>query len=191
MTEVENSSATEHQDSIQCGPVPGIKYPTIVQYCGECSMPIEYCEYSGKKDKCRQWLEQNLPELIADLDLTKDNKTDGDDEKKHQVNGAMRIYAPLRKGAEKVRRKVRKLKKANLRPKLQFNGPLEGRINPSRLSKGWWLSVGVIVRFYYCLFKGIDLKVASKYFASKFACGSSVTGTDEIVIQGDVKDGNF
>ncbi|PIO59489.1 translation initiation factor SUI1, partial [Teladorsagia circumcincta] len=34
----------------------------------------------------------------------------------------------------------------------------------------------------------IDLKQASKLFAQKFACGSSVTGADEIVIQGDVKD---
>ncbi len=37
----------------------------------------------------------------------------------------------------------------------------------------------------------IDLKDAAKFFASKFACGSSVTGTDEIVIQGDVKDDLF
>ena len=35
---------------------------------------------------------------------------------------------------------------------------------------------------------GIDLKVASKFFASRFACGSSVTAADEIVIQGDVED---
>lgn len=37
----------------------------------------------------------------------------------------------------------------------------------------------------------IDLKVAAKYFGTKFACGSSVTGDDEIVIQGDVKDDLF
>lgn len=35
------------------------------------------------------------------------------------------------------------------------------------------------------------MKDAAKYFASKFACGSSVTGSDEIVIQGDVKDDLF
>ena len=34
----------------------------------------------------------------------------------------------------------------------------------------------------------IDLKKASKAFATKFSCGSSVTGEDEIVIQGDVCD---
>lgn len=40
-------------------------------------------------------------------------------------------------------------------------------------------------------FADIDLKVAAKYFGTKFACGSSVTGDDEIVIQGDVKDDLF
>ena len=30
---------------------------------------------------------------------------------------------------------------------------------------------------------GVDLKVASKFFSSKFACSSSITGDDEIVIQ--------
>ena len=44
--------------------------------------------------------------------------------------------------------------------------------------------------FYY-LISGIDLKVASKYFANRFSCGSAVSGEDEIVIQGDVKDDLF
>ena len=35
---------------------------------------------------------------------------------------------------------------------------------------------------------GIDLKVASKFFGQKFACGASITGDDEIVIQGDFKE---
>ena len=38
---------------------------------------------------------------------------------------------------------------------------------------------------------GIDLKVASKFFGTKFACGASITGDDEIVIQGDCKDELF
>lgn len=37
----------------------------------------------------------------------------------------------------------------------------------------------------------IDLKDAAKFFSHKFSCGSSVTGDDEIVIQGDVKDELF
>ena len=39
-----------------------------------------------------------------------------------------------------------------------------------------------------CVYIDIDLKKASKSFAQHFSCGSSVTGEDEIVIQGDVTD---
>lgn len=42
-----------------------------------------------------------------------------------------------------------------------------------------------------CNILDIDLKVAAKFFGTRFACGSSVTGDDEIVIQGDVKDDLF
>ena len=50
-----------------------------------------------------------------------------------------------------------------------------------------------ICLFYLCffIFIGIDLKVASKFFGQKFACGASITGDDEIVIQGDFKDDLF
>lgn len=34
----------------------------------------------------------------------------------------------------------------------------------------------------------LELKACSKQFGQKFACGSSVTGGDEIVLQGDIKD---
>ncbi|KHJ42530.1 density-regulated protein DRP1 [Trichuris suis] len=44
---------------------------------------------------------------------------------------------------------------------------------------------------FVTIVSAINLKIASKYFAQKFACGSSVTGPDEIVIQGDVKDDLF
>lgn len=44
---------------------------------------------------------------------------------------------------------------------------------------------------FFKIFIGVDLKAAAKFFGTKFACGSSVTGDDEIVIQGDVKDDLF
>lgn len=46
----------------------------------------------------------------------------------------------------------------------------------------------ILIQTLFNQFTGIDLKVATKFFGQKFACGSSVTGDDEIVIQGDVKD---
>lgn len=46
---------------LSMGPREGVTYPIRVQYCGNCSMPIEYCEYYPEYDKCKQWLEKNLP----------------------------------------------------------------------------------------------------------------------------------
>ena len=44
---------------------------------------------------------------------------------------------------------------------------------------------------FLALFLEIDLKKASKVFAQHFSCGSSVTGDDEVVVQGDVTDDIF
>lgn len=46
---------------LSMGPREGVNYPVKVQYCGNCSMPIEYCEYYPEYEKCKQWLEKNLP----------------------------------------------------------------------------------------------------------------------------------
>lgn len=51
------------------------------------------------------------------------------------------------------------------------------------------ISSWLVFKRYF--FEDIDLKVAAKFFGQRFACGSSVTGEDEIVIQGDVKDELF
>lgn len=53
------------------------------------------------------------------------------------------------------------------------------------------LSLQLSTILFNFLISDIDLKVAAKFFGTKFACGSSVTGDDEIVIQGDVKDDLF
>lgn len=43
----------------------------------------------------------------------------------------------------------------------------------------------------HMLLSDIDVKAASKFLGGKFACGASVTGDDEIVIQGDFVDDLF
>lgn len=54
-----------------------------------------------------------------------------------------------------------------------------------------FISTAFYFYLFFCSYTEIDLKVAAKFFGTKFACGSSVTGDDEIVIQGDVKDDLF
>ena len=51
--------------------------------------------------------------------------------------------------------------------------------------------IRTVLKFMYFIFVEIDLKKASKIFAQHFSCGSSVTGDDEVVVQGDVTDDIF
>ncbi|KAI1728984.1 translation initiation factor SUI1 domain-containing protein [Ditylenchus destructor] len=174
MSEVDSMPPSSDSPSISvtaetAGPQPGVAYPLKVHYCGECTMPIEYCEYSGQLDKCRQWLNINLPELVDQLNLGVLDASQ--DEKKHQKRGG--------KGTSKTVTKTDK-PATDKAPKQ--------KITVQRAPRSKTKSVTVIKGLTTC---GIDLKVASKFFSSRFACGSSVTGGDEIVIQGDVKDDLF
>lgn len=163
---VADSTVKDAQDAL--GPVPGVKYPIKVQYCGNCSMPLEYCEYYPDQEKCNKWIEKNLPENFAAMGLTKSltDDTEGeDDAKKRQKRGG--------KGMVKAKKKEVEVEK---------------HITLSLAPRGKKKSCTVVTGLKTC---GIDLKVASKFFGQKFACGASITGDDEIIIQGDFKDNLF
>jgi len=155
------------QNCLPVGPRPGVSYPLSVLYCGECTMPIEYCEFHPGYEKCKAWLEKNMPdEFDKRLRLDEDQKGDGNDEEKsrRQKRGG--------KGVMKTKKKQQ----------------VEQRICLSRANRGKKKYVTVVTGLSTF---DIDLKDAAKFFSHKFSCGSSVTGDDEIVIQGDVKDDLF
>ena len=55
--------------TLPTGPIDGVEYPLKVVYCGICSLPVEYCQYYPNYDKCREWLETNLPDEFNKLNL--------------------------------------------------------------------------------------------------------------------------
>jgi len=150
------------------GPQPGVSYPIKTEYCGNCTVPFEFCEHYPDYEACKEWLSKNLPEQFERLSMAASaaeaEGADGD-EKKRQKRGGKGIVKAKKKEAE-----------------------AEKKIILSKAPRGKKKAVTVVegLRTF-----GIDLKVASKFFSSKFACSSSVTGEDEIVIQGDVKDDLF
>lgn len=98
------------------GAKPDGSYPCKVLYCGNCSMPIEvsfsdnsstqfynviflqYCEYYPEYEKCKQWLERNLPTEFEKVKVEDDaNEGGGEEEKKRQKRGG--------KGIMKVKKK--------------------------------------------------------------------------------------
>lgn len=128
------------------------KLAISVEYCDQCTLPIEYCEFtdcSKRKTVTEQSGEQG--------DST------GDDAHKRQTRGGKALGPKSKKLPEK-------------------------RCQVFRSNRGKKKFVTVIVGLGTF---GVDLKDASKLFSKKFACSSSVTGPDEIVIQGDVKDDLF
>lgn len=160
MTEVEILVA----DRLKIGPRDGLTYPLVVKYCGNCTMPIEYCEYYPEYEKCKIWLEKNLPNEFEKVKIDDGGEGGTDDDKKRQKRGG--------KGIMKAKKKD--------------DGPK--KICVFRAPRGKKKSVTVVTGLSTY---DIDLKVAAKFFGTRFACGSSVTGDDEIVIQGDVKDDLF
>ncbi|XP_065186576.1 density-regulated protein homolog [Sycon ciliatum] len=137
-----------------------VSYPLTVPYCGICTLPIEYCEFTADYEKCKEWWKVNEPDSYtrvieqgaADLSL------DAGGKKGRQTRGGKALKKTKKKEVEK-------------------------RVTVARASRG--------KRKYVTIIAGltsleIDLKKAAKMFGSRFASGSSVTGPDEITIQGDV-----
>jgi len=164
------------ETELPVGPQPGIKYPIKVDYCGNCSMPVlEYCQNYPDYEGCKAWISKNLPDVFERLSLdggesgtaaaTSGEPADDSEEKKRQKRGGKGMMKAKKKEAE-----------------------VEKKIILSIAPRGKKKAVTVVQGLKTF---NIDLKVASKFFSSKFACSASVTGDDEIVIQGDVKDDLF
>ncbi|KAJ3189322.1 Translation machinery-associated protein 22 [Gaertneriomyces sp. JEL0708] len=154
---------------------PATRVLTDIVYCGVCSMPPEYCEFSGTTKKCKEWLAKTDPAFFAriwpDVDITQGVEavtlSDGKEE------------AEASKAAKKAEAKAKK----------EADKKAASRIIIKRVERTKRKCVVEVVGLENF---GVDLKKAAKLFATKFACGSSVTknpqGQDEIVVQGDVQD---
>lgn len=72
-------------DSLFADRFKDLSYPVKAQYCGECGLPTEYCSYYPSYEKCKAWIEKNLPEeferlcgVSADAGGEGEDKTGGD-----------------------------------------------------------------------------------------------------------------
>ena len=160
------------------GPKADVKYPLNVLYCGECSMPVEYCEYWPAADKCKEWALKNAPDALGKVTVSEDSGA-GDAGGGSGGGGG----EAEGEGDEKGKRQTRGGKGMMRAKKKQEKGPKKLVISRSQRNKKKYVTVVTGLGTF-----GVDLKVASKKFGAKFACGSSVTGDDEIVIQGDIVD---
>jgi len=148
----------------------------VVDYCGECSMPFEYCEYAPNQEKCKAWMAKNLPDMFAKL------STDGEGGESKE-GGEKEGEAEGKEG----KRQTRGGKASKAKKKTGGGGGAEPQVKLASSSRGKRTTT-LVFGLSTC---GVKVKDAAKFFASKFAAAASVTGDDEILIQGDVKDELF
>uniref|UniRef100_A0A2R9AH30 Density-regulated protein n=1 Tax=Pan paniscus TaxID=9597 RepID=A0A2R9AH30_PANPA len=154
-------------------------YPLRVLYCGVCSLPTEYCEYMPDVAKCRQWLEKNFPNEFAKLTVENSPKqeagisegqgTAGEEEEKKNRR-ELSSFLINKGGRGQIKQKKKTVPQKVTIAKIP------------RAKKKYVTRVCGLATFE------IDLKEAQRFFAQKFSCGASVTGEDEIIIQGDFTD---
>ncbi|CAO0802183.1 unnamed protein product [Mucor circinelloides] len=154
--------------------------PRKVFLCGICTMPLEYCEFSGTQEKCKLWLKEKDEDMYEEV-----------------YGGVKAVTEGVEKAtiedeaSDKKDRTVVKDKSAKLEAKLERENKkkMASRVLIKRIERTKRKCVTTI---YGLDIFGVDLKKAAKMFANRFACGSSVAknnqGQDEIVVQGDFSD---
>lgn len=170
------STATENSEPIQdCKAevrIPKVDgdYPLKVLYCGVCSLPTEYCEYMPDVGKCRQWLEKNFPNEFAKITLGNCPRQEFASEGSGSI------------GEEEEKKKQKRGGRGQIKQKKKTVPQKVTIAKIPRAKKKYVTRVCGLATFE------IDLKEAQRFFAQKFSCGASVTGEDEIIIQGDFTD---
>ncbi|XP_033030136.1 density-regulated protein [Lacerta agilis] len=155
----------------RCNARPDADYPLRVLYCGVCSLPTEYCEYMPDVAKCRQWLEKNFPNEFAKLTVENSPK---------QESGVGEGQGTV--GEEEEKKKQKRGGRGQIKQKKKTVPQKVTIAKIPRAKKKYVTRVCGLATFE------IDLKEAQRFFAQKFSCGASVTGEDEIIIQGDFTD---
>ncbi|KAL2052994.1 hypothetical protein ABVK25_006631 [Lepraria finkii] len=150
-----------------------------VIYCGVCSLPPEYCEFGGTAKKCKEWLEEEHPDmhecLYSEEAITASLST---------------LSVDAQKRAEKdAKKKEAKAAAAETREKEAREQAMVYIKRVERNKRKYVTAVSGLEAH------GMDLKKVAKEFGKKFATGSSVTktasGGEEIVVQGDNSDDIF
>lgn len=152
-----------------------------VIYCGVCSFPPDFCEFTGKLKRCKVWLSENHSEKYQALY--------GDQEvEEAAANLAGSSIGEERE--EKLEKDLLKLQsKQENREQRELAKKLSSKViikREARTKRKTMVAISGLEVFE------IDMKKLAKTFASKFATGCSVSKNvekkEEIIIQGDVAD---
>lgn len=156
-----------------------------VVYCGVCSYPPDYCEFSGKLKRCKIWLKENHPDLYVKL-YSDDHDADSED-----VSAVTKKLGESTIGEDRENKLEKDLLRLQTKQENREQRELAKKLSSkviikreARTKRKFIVAISGLEVFE------IDLKKLAKTFASKFATGCSVSKNiekkEEVVIQGDV-----
>ncbi|GMM59049.1 Tma22 protein [Maudiozyma humilis] len=155
-------------------------------YCGICSYPPEYCEFSGKLKRCKVWLQENHPDMFEQLyggeeGAEEDSSVAAAAKKLGESSIGEERENKLEKDLLRMQTKQENREQRELAKKLSSKVVIK---REARTKRKFIVAISGLEVFE------IDMKKLAKTFASKFATGCSVSKNaeknQEIVIQGDV-----
>ncbi|KAF1445820.1 Density-regulated protein, partial [Pygoscelis antarcticus] len=175
-TDVAEPVVPDCRGDVRSGARSDADYPLRVLYCGgnysanniHMTFLLQYCEYMPDVTKCRQWLEKNFPDEFAKLTVENSPK---------QEAGVGEGQGTAGEEEEKKKQKRGKIK--------QKKKTVPQKVTIAKIPRA---KKKYVTRVCGLATFEIDLKEAQRFFAQKFSCGASVTGEDEIIIQGDFTD---
>ncbi|KAI8926203.1 translation initiation factor SUI1, partial [Entophlyctis helioformis] len=152
-----------------------------VLYCSNCRMPPEYCEFGSSAGECKAWLKMSAPDMYERLyPEPAQEAVEGQLASLTVADGA----AAPESAAPAAPAPAKQGRKAAAPPAKKVLITTIERTKRKRVTV-----IAGLDKF------DVDLKKASKLFATKYACGASVTknaqGADEIVVQGEFADDIF
>ncbi|AET41195.1 Tma22p Ecym_7369 [Eremothecium cymbalariae DBVPG len=159
-----------------------------VVYCGVCSLPPEYCEFTGKFKRCKVWLQESHQDLYTKL--YGDVEAEGEGEVA-DVTGKLAKSSIGEAREEELEKKLQKLQaKEESKEQRELAKKLSSKVvirREARTKKKCMIAISGLEVFE------IDMKKLAKTFASKFATGCSVSKNiekkEEVIVQGDIADG--
>ncbi|AMD18681.1 HBL221Cp [Eremothecium sinecaudum] len=158
-----------------------------VVYCEVCTLPPDYCEFTGKFKRCKAWLQEAHPDLYTSL-YGNTEAAEGADVK--AIEGALAKSSIGEAREEELEKKLQKLQaKEESREQRELAKKLSSKViikREARTKKKCMIAVSGLEVFQ------IDMKKLAKTFASKFATGCSVSKNaekkEEVIVQGDIAD---
>lgn len=158
-----------------------------VVYCKVCTLPPEYCEFTGKFKRCKSWLHKSHFDLYSKLYEDADGIED---------DGIANVSKNLAKSSigeareDELDKKLQKLQaKEESREQREMAKLLSSKVvikREARTKKKCVITVSGLEVF------DIEIKKVAKTFASKFATGCSISKNiekkEEVIVQGDIAD---